>query len=149
MVQLENKIIYVYNIMTSFGKIINKIKKRDEQPKQKSKWRENFDLKKRKSESLRIKNKYPTRIPIICEKNIHSDVPDLDKNKYLVPPDLTVGQFLYVIRKRIKLTPEKSIFLFVDNSIPASSQIISQLYKDHKNEDGFLYIIYSGENTFG
>ena len=135
--------------MTSFEKIINKIKKRDEQPKQKSKWRENFDLKKRKSESLRIKNKYPTRIPIICEKNIQSDVPDLDKNKYLVPPDLTVGQFLYVIRKRIKLTPEKGLFLFIDNTIPPSSEIISKIYKDYQNEDGFLYIVYSGENTFG
>ena len=149
MVQLENKIIYIYYIMTSFEKIINKIKKSDEQPKQKSKWRENFDLKKRKSESLRIKNKYPTRIPIICEKNSQSDVPDLDKNKYLVPPDLTVGQFLYVIRKRIKLTPEKGLFLFIDNTIPSSSEIISKIYKDYQNEDGFLYIIYSGENTFG
>lgn len=135
--------------MTSFEKIINKIKKSDEQHKQKSKWRENFDLKKRKSESLRIKNKYPTRIPIICEKNSQSDVPDLDKNKYLVPPDLTVGQFLYVIRKRIKLTPEKGLFLFIDNTIPPSSEIISKIYKDYQNEDGFLYIIYSGENTFG
>lgn len=135
--------------MTSFEKIINKIKKSDEQHKQKSKWRENFDLKKRKSESLRIKNKYPTRIPIICEKNSQSDVPDLDKNKYLVPPDLTVGQFLYVIRKRIKLTPEKGLFLFIDNTIPSSSEIISKIYKDYQNEDGFLYIIYSGENTFG
>lgn len=149
MVQLENKIIYIYYIMTSFEKIINKIKKSDEQHKQKSKWRENFDLKKRKSESLRIKNKYPTRIPIICEKNSQSDVPDLDKNKYLVPPDLTVGQFLYVIRKRIKLTPEKGLFLFIDNTIPSSSEIISKIYKDYQNEDGFLYIIYSGENTFG
>ena len=76
-------------------------------------------------------------------------IKNIDKNKYLVPPDLTIGQFLYVIRKRIKLTPEKSIFLFINNSIPSSSKIISQLYKDHKNEDGFLYIIYSGENTFG
>jgi hypothetical protein len=31
-----------------------------------------------------------------------------------VPQDLTVGQFVYVIRKRIKLPAEKAIFIFVD-----------------------------------
>jgi len=35
-----------------------------------------------------------------------------------VPADLTVGQFVYVIRKRIKLSPEKAIFIFVNNVLP-------------------------------
>jgi len=26
---------------------------------------------------------------------------------------------------------------------------MSDIYDDHKDEDGFLYITYSGENTFG
>lgn len=38
--------------------------------------------------------------------------------RYLVPADLTVGQFVYVIRKRIKLSPEKAIFIFVRNVLP-------------------------------
>jgi GABA(A) receptor-associated protein len=38
--------------------------------------------------------------------------------RYLVPSDLTVGQFVYVIRKRIKLSPEKAIFIFVKNVLP-------------------------------
>lgn len=38
--------------------------------------------------------------------------------RYLVPADLTVGQFVYVIRKRIKLSAEKAIFIFVDNALP-------------------------------
>ena len=40
--------------------------------------------------------------------------------RYLVPADLTVGQFVYVIRKRIKLSPEKAIFIFVDNVLPST-----------------------------
>ena len=35
-----------------------------------------------------------------------------------MPADLTVGQFVYVIRKRIKLSPEKAIFIFVNNVLP-------------------------------
>jgi GABA(A) receptor-associated protein len=26
---------------------------------------------------------------------------------------------------------------------------MSSIYEEHKDEDGFLYITYSGENTFG
>lgn len=38
--------------------------------------------------------------------------------RYLVPADLTVGQFVYVVRKRIKLSAEKAIFIFVKNILP-------------------------------
>eukprot|EP00698_Gefionella_okellyi_P004947 TRINITY_DN14569_c0_g1_i1.p1 TRINITY_DN14569_c0_g1~~TRINITY_DN14569_c0_g1_i1.p1 ORF type:complete len:121 (+),score=29.68 TRINITY_DN14569_c0_g1_i1:216-578(+) len=108
-----------------------------------------FPLEKRKQEAGRIRQKYPDRIPVICEKAKKSDLSEIDKKKYLVPGDLTVGQFVYVIRKRIKLTPEKAIFLFVNNVLPPTAQLMSTLYEEHKDEDGFLYITYSGENTFG
>jgi hypothetical protein len=32
-----------------------------------------------------------------------------------VPQDLTVGQFVYVIRKRIKIRPEKAVYVFIDS----------------------------------
>jgi hypothetical protein len=70
-------------------------------------------------------------------------------NRYLVPADLTVGQFVYVIRKRIRLSPEKAIFVFVRNVLPPTAALMSSVYEDHKDEDGFLYVTYSGENTFG
>jgi len=104
---------------------------------------------KRKAEADRIRLKYPNRIPVICEKNEKSDLANIDKKKYLVPDDLTVGQFVYVIRKRIKLTPEKAIFLFVKETLPPTSHTMKQLYEANLDEDGFLYVVYSGENTFG
>jgi GABA(A) receptor-associated protein len=103
--------------------------------------------------------------------------------RYLVPADLTVGQFIYVVRKRIKLSPEKAIFVFVKNTLPPtgiywtnvavnsplpifhlharfalfsllccyfdSASLMSAIYEENKDEDGFLYMTYSGENTFG
>ncbi len=104
---------------------------------------------KRKLEAERIREKYPDRIPCIVEKADKSDITPIDKKKYLVPSDLTVGQFVYVIRKRIKLSPEKAIFIFVNDVIPPSSSLLSQVCAEHKDEDGFLYIVYSSENTFG
>lgn len=104
---------------------------------------------KRLSESKRIIEKYPTKIPIIVEKQNKSDVPDIDKQKYLVPNDLTMGQFVYVIRKRLKLDSEKAIFIFINNILPPTSAYVQQVYEEHKDDDGFLYVTYSGENSFG
>lgn len=105
---------------------------------------------KRIEESTSIKLKYPDRIPIIVERmKDNTEIEEIDKRKFLVPSDLTVGQFVYVIRKRIKLSPDKAIFLFINGTIPGTSMLMSQVYKEYKNQDGFVYINYSGESTFG
>ncbi|XP_008786981.1 autophagy-related protein 8g-like [Phoenix dactylifera] len=112
-------------------------------------FKEQHDFAKRKAEAARIRQKYSDRVPVIVEKAARSDIPNIDKKKYLVPSDLTLGQFAYVIRKRIDLSAEKAIFMFVDNVLPPTGALMSKLYEDKKDEDGFLYFIYSGENTFG
>ena len=86
---------------------------------------------------------------MICERANKTSIPNIDKKKYLVPADLTVGQFVYVIRKRIELPPEKAIFIFVNNQMPPTASMMSTIYEEQKSKDGFLYITYSGENTFG
>lgn len=97
-------------------------------------------------------------MPVICEKAEKTDIPNISKKKYLVPGDLTVGQFVYVIRKRIKLSPDKAIFIFVESVLPATSASMNDIYAEYKDEDGFLYLwyviiltyhknSYSGENT--
>ena len=69
--------------------------------------------------------------------------------KYLVPTDLNMAQFMYVIRKRIKLKAEESIYVFINNKIMASNTLLSRKKKKYKDEDGFLYVTYTAENTFG
>eukprot|EP01025_Chloroclados_australasicus_P004512 TRINITY_DN11123_c0_g1_i1.p2 TRINITY_DN11123_c0_g1~~TRINITY_DN11123_c0_g1_i1.p2 ORF type:complete len:124 (-),score=18.22 TRINITY_DN11123_c0_g1_i1:260-631(-) len=117
--------------------------------KTKSAFKDDHPFEKRQQEAARIREKYPDRIPVIVEKAEKSDIPEIDKKKYLVPADLTVGQFVYVVRKRIKLSPEKAIFLFVKDVLPPTAALMSTIYEEKKDEDGFLYITYSGENTFG
>jgi GABA(A) receptor-associated protein len=109
-----------------------------------------FSLDDRTYESMRIMMKHPNKIPVICEK--HSScrtVKQIEKKKYLVASDYTCGQFIHIIRTQLQLEPEQAIFLFVNDSIPSTSQTVSQLYQEHKDVDGFLYVKYASENTFG
>ena len=112
-------------------------------------FKEKFDFEKRANEATRIKKKYPDRIPVIVEKAQSSNIPDIDKHKYLVPKDLTVSQFIYVIRKRVKINSGEALFLFINNNIPVSSHLMSNVYENNKDSDNFLYCLYQNESTFG
>lgn len=99
-----------------------------------------------------ILKKYPDRLPIVCQKHTRcrSDVPDIDKIKYLVPNDITIGQFLVVITMRIKLSPQQSIFLCTDkNKMLSASESLLHTYDKHKSTNNMLYLYYIGENVFG
>ena len=106
-------------------------------------------FEKRFDESMNVLTKYPDRIPIIVERHHDCKLDNIDKSKYLVPKDMTMGQFTYIIRKRISLDSSQSIFISVNGSLSSSSDIISHIYENKKDEDGFLYITYTSENTFG
>jgi GABA(A) receptor-associated protein len=113
-------------------------------------YKSKFSFYERKTQTINVIKKYPDRIPIICEKNKKSNkTVDIDKNKYLVPYDFTVGQFMYVIRRRLELSPEIGLYFFINGIIPATCSPISYVYENNKDEDGYLYITYSMENTFG
>ena len=106
-------------------------------------------FEQRKSECERILRKYPDRIPIIVSKCKNCKLSDIDKEKYLVPKDMNLGQFIYVIRKRIRLESSQALFIMINNSLQPSNKLIQEMYENLKASDGFLYIQYSSENTFG
>jgi GABA(A) receptor-associated protein len=110
-----------------------------------------YTLEQRFLESQRIISKYPDKIPIICEKCSKQSgfYPDIDKKKYLVPCDYTFAQFMYLIRQRLRLRAEEALFLIVRDSIPPSATQMGVAYEMYKDIDGFLYIQYAKENTFG
>ena len=62
---------------------------------------------------------------------------------------MNLGQFVYIIRKRIKLEASQALFVTVNSVLESSNTMISELYETQKDEDGFLYIVYTSENTFG
>lgn len=105
---------------------------------------------KRIKESNRIKSQYPDKIPIIIERHSKcTNLPKLDKSKYLIPEDLNFGQLIFVIRRRLQISKEKAIFIFHGNVIPPTSANIGLYFNNKIHDDGFVYLTYSGENAFG
>ena len=105
----------------------------------------------RKKESSLVLTKYPDKIPAICEVDkSSSNSIKLHNNKWLIPKDLTIGQFLIKVREKIKIGAEHSIFLFdVKGALFSTSQLISAVYHENKDDDGFVYFIVSKQEVFG
>jgi len=99
-------------------------------------------------EIKQIQIKHPDRIPVVVA--LHKDCKiNLTKFKYLVPRDLTYGQFLYVIRNKLKLSSSTAIFMFFGDNLPYQTQKMSNIYDNYSSEDGFLRATITNENTFG
>ncbi|TTV42334.1 Gamma-aminobutyric acid receptor-associated protein [Bagarius yarrelli] len=103
-------------------------------------YKEEHPFERRRSEGEKIRKKYPDRVPVIVEKAPKARIGDLDKKKYLVPSDLTVGQFYFLIRKRIHLRAEDALFFFVNNaSFQSSSQPPRHAYLSHSQSGQRFY----------
>lgn len=102
----------------------------------------------RRSVSNRILERYPDRVPIIVLRAT-SKSPAIDRRKYIVHRDSSVHKFHYELRKYIRINEHQSIFIFVNGKLPVPTLSIGELYHRYKDKDGFLYISYDIENTFG
>ena len=114
-------------------------------------FKDSYSFDERLKESTKILTKYPDKIPIIVTKYRKcKNLEDIEKNKFLVPADLTIAQFTYIIKKRLNISAEMSIYVFVNGeSLPTSSDTVGSTYDNNKDDDKFLYLEYAGENTFG
>jgi GABA(A) receptor-associated protein len=100
----------------------------------------------KRKEYEKIHAEFPHHIPVIV---FAPDDLNLNKHKFLIQQDMTVGQFMYILRGRINLNENDAIFLFVNNTMVSVSQLISIVYKEYKNESGFVYLHLQKEATFG
>ena len=101
--------------------------------------------------SNRLIYKHPDRVPVIIEKG---EI-ELENYKYLLPKDMFICNFLSIIRTKLNKTfdSRKAIFTFVkgekDYFLIKLNETFKNVYNDYKNVDGFLYIKFGVENTFG
>ena len=114
-------------------------------PRPSETFRQRLTLTERKREYGRVRIQKPDYVPIIVERGSDA-TPEIDREKYLVPPDLTAGQFLCVLRRRLTLGKEEALFLLCRGKAVHGTALLAGLDRE---EDGFLYLVYAKENVFG
>lgn len=108
-------------------------------------------IAERKLEVETIRTKYPNKVPVIVESSDkEKELPELDKTKFLLPQELTIAQFVSLIRNRMLISSSQTFFLFVNKKTMVSmSTTLLDLYTKEKDEDGFLYFTYASQDAFG
>jgi GABA(A) receptor-associated protein len=108
-----------------------------------------------REEARRMREQYPDRVPVICEKSPYCELPEIDKRKFAVPGTMLCGEFKYIVHKHVaeamgkNLRMEQTIYVFVNGIAPKTSTPMSELYEQLRADDGFLYVRYGAENTLG
>ncbi len=126
-----------------------------------SDFRKRINFEERKKITDNILGKYEDKCPIYLSFDSQLNLKSLKNyNRYIVTNNLTLSQFLLIVKKKINFDATESLSLFIEiydknnsnikNTIlaPLSSSIAS-VYNNNKNEDGFLYMRLLKENVFG
>lgn len=94
--------------------------------------------------------KYSDRVPVIVGRADVNNTPPISKFKFLAPRDVTFDKFILEVRKNINISAHTALFFFLpNNTLTSPYTFMNVLYEKYKSNDGFLYLTYSCENTFG
>ncbi|XP_044304411.1 microtubule-associated proteins 1A/1B light chain 3C-like [Varanus komodoensis] len=106
----------------------------------------------RKSEVAAIRIKFPCKVPVILERYPKEKMlPALNRVKFLVPQELTMGQFVTIIRNRMSISSAQAFYFLVNGNrnLVSMSSTMAEVYVTFKDEDGFLYMSYASQEMFG
>jgi len=122
-------------------------------------FRAKYSVSQRRAYAEAKRNTYPDKVPVFLEalgaRFADKAAPRLNKCKFCVSADDTFAQFVWFIRKHIRLPDSDALHWFVGApdqraQMPANHMLMSQVYAEGQDpDDQFLYVRYGRETTFG
>ena len=128
-------------------------KDKDDEDRSKLYFKNQHSFEARKHHSARLLHHYKDRIPIIVQPSDKEEgLPFMNRCKFLVQKNMTLGDFICMIRRehlqKLKST-EALYFLSSKETLMTPQMMVGVLYHENKDDDGFLYLIYSRDTAFG
>jgi GABA(A) receptor-associated protein len=110
-------------------------------------YKNNFSLIERKNTFKGINEKYPNKIPIICEKHPKSKLNKIEKTRFLINNEMTLNEFKLLIEKYF--FDKSEIYIFINDKFIHANLPMKELYNKYKDDDdNFLYCFYSETDDF-
>lgn len=108
-----------------------------------------ISFEKRRQLSENLLQKHPDYLPIIMLNSKPKTTKSFKKFKFICKRFYKFEDFLTLIRSSGHIESDKAIFFFCGHKLIQNKQFLSELYENNKHDDGFLYIHYMAESTFG
>lgn len=111
----------------------------------------------RAREAAHHRQKHEGKIPVIV---VPMDVGPTPFNKYSVDGEVTVAQFMAKLKsvQVHHVAPHEAVYLMVRtyrqgsadaDFLPPTAATVGALDRDHRSDDGFVYMFLCRENVFG
>ncbi len=68
-----------------------------------------------------------------------------------MPRGFIIGEVQTIIRRKLQISKEECLFLLVNEGkdLTKSNHTLEDVFEKYKDEDGFLYVLYTNEYTLG
>lgn len=114
-------------------------------------FKERHSFAERAQDAAEVRTQQPNKVPVVIERfEGEKYLPLLDRCKFLVPDHITVAELMQIVRRRLHLHPDQSFFLLInEKSMVSNSTTMNVLYQQEADQDGFLYVVYTSQPSFG
>jgi len=108
----------------------------------KEEFQNTYTLSQRQNETSRKLAKSPHDITAFITRSKNSKLPNIKRNKFLIPGDIDAKSMSYILNDRIKLPDDQVIEFYTGGiQIDPTSNFFS-IYQNFKDIDGYVYIEY-------
>lgn len=115
-------------------------------------FKHHYPLEKRMQWSQEASMKYSNKLPLIVEKDHKCQaLDDLSNPKFLMPRTFMITEVQMIVRRKLNIKKEQGLFMMVNDGkeMIKANESLESVYDKYKDEDGFLYILYTQENIYG